>query len=51
MQEAWEKFKGGRWENEINVSNFIKQNYKPYMGNEEFLTPPTEKNKKNIESL
>ena len=46
MQEAWEKFKGGRWENEINVSNFIKQNYKPYMGNEEFLTPPTEKTKR-----
>ncbi len=46
MQEAWEKFKGGRWEKEINVSNFIKQNYKPYMGNEDFLTPPTEKTKR-----
>jgi len=46
MQEAWKEFKGGKWENEINVSNFIKANYQPYLGNEDFLTSPTEKTKK-----
>ena len=46
MQEAWKEFKGGKWENEINVSNFIKANYQPYLGNEDFLTSHTEKTKK-----
>lgn len=46
MQEAWKDFKGGRWEKEINVSNFIKANYQPYTGNEDFLAAPTEKTKR-----
>ena len=45
-EEAWKNFKGEKWKNEINVSNFIKSNYKPYTGDESFLTPPTDKTKR-----
>lgn len=42
----WRDFKEGTWCNEINVSDFIKNNYVEYTGNEEFLAGPTEKTKK-----
>ena len=44
--KEWRNFKEGTWCNEINVSDFIKNNYEAYTGNEEFLTGPTEKTKK-----
>ena len=40
---GWEGFAGGRWTSEINVRDFIQQNYTPYEGGEEFLAGPTEK--------
>ena len=40
---AWENFIEGTWCNEINVSDFIKLNYKKYDGDESFLARPTEK--------
>jgi len=43
MNEAWKNFKTGNWTKEIDVRNFIQQNYNPYEGNEEFLSDPTEK--------
>ena len=30
--QEWNGFEGGRWEKEINVSEFIRLNYTPYMG-------------------
>ena len=42
MQEAWTGFKGGRWQEEINVRDFIQKNYHPYSGDESFLAGPTE---------
>lgn len=42
----WRNFKEGNWTNEINVSNFIKLNYVPYTGGEDFLEKPTDKTKK-----
>ena len=42
----WRNFKEGSWCNEINVSDFIKNNYKPYKDGEEFLVGPTEKTKR-----
>jgi formate C-acetyltransferase len=42
----WRNFKEGTWNNEINVSDFIKKNYVSYDGNEEFLAPKTEKTNK-----
>ena len=42
----WDKFKGNTWKNEINVSDFIINNYKEYKGDESFLEGPTEKTNK-----
>ncbi len=38
-------FKGGIWTKEINVRDFIQNNYTPYLGNDEFLKPATEATK------
>ena len=43
---GWEEFKPGLWQKEINVRDFIQQNYTPYEGNESFLAPATERTKK-----
>lgn len=42
----WKNFKEGVWCNEINVSDFIQKNYKPYDGNEDFLVGTTQKTDK-----
>ena len=39
----WNGFKGGVWQNEINVRDFIQQNYRPYEGDDTFLAPATER--------
>ena len=44
--EEWKNFKKGIWCSEINVRDFIKNNYKPYLGDESFLVGPTEKTKR-----
>ena len=46
MREEWKNFNEGSWCNEINVSDFIKKNYVPYNGGEDFLVGPTEKTKR-----
>ena len=46
--DEWRGFKEGSWCYEIDVSNFIKKNYKPYTNGEKFLADPTEKTKKII---
>ena len=43
MREEWKGFKDGAWTKEINVSDFIKTNYKEYDGDESFLEGTTEK--------
>src|SRR6188508_1167898 len=43
---AWAGFKGGLWEREINVRDFIQQNYRPYEGDESFLKPATDRTQK-----
>ncbi|WP_200814952.1 formate C-acetyltransferase [Scatolibacter rhodanostii] len=40
---AWNGFKGGVWEKEIDVRNFIQRNYVPYNGDDSFLAGPTER--------
>ena len=42
MNNAWNGFKPGKWNDEINVRDFIQLNYKPYDGNEDFLVGPTD---------
>ncbi len=46
MIEEWKGFKKGLWCTEINVSNFIKLNYKAYNGNEDFLVTKSSKTAK-----
>src|SRR5215471_9449353 len=38
---AWAGFKPGLWQTEINVRDFIQQNYEPYHGDAAFLAPAT----------
>ena len=42
MRQEWASFRGGVWEKEINVRDFIQKNYTPYEGDESFLEGPTE---------
>ena len=39
----WTGFQTGLWQREINVRDFIQQNYTPYHGDESFLAGPTER--------
>src|SRR5215210_4049357 len=39
----WEGFEPGFWQKEINVRDFIQQNYEPYEGDGSFLAPATER--------
>ena len=39
----WKNFKGEVWKNEINVRDFIQQNYKEYTGDDSFLANATER--------
>ena len=41
-KEQWNGFKGRLWKEEINVRDFIQNNYKPYYGDESFLAEPTD---------
>ena len=45
MRKEWESFRGGIWEKEINVRDFIQKNYTPYLGDDSFLAGPTEDTK------
>lgn len=42
MFEQWIGFKGNKWQEEVNVRDFIQNNYEPYDGDEAFLADPTE---------
>ena len=41
-KEQWTGFEGRIWREEINVRDFIQNNYKPYDGDESFLADPTD---------
>ena len=42
MQNAWRGFRGTHWLDDVNVRDFIQNNYTPYDGDENFLEGPTE---------
>ena len=48
---AWEGFKGGAWQESINVRDFIQANYTPYEGDSSFLAPATERTAKLMDKL
>jgi len=41
--QPWSGFKGRAWQTDVNVRDFIQQNYTPYSGGDEFLTPATKR--------
>ena len=43
VKPPWDGFKPGLWQKEINVRDFIQQNYEPYEGDGSFLAPATER--------
>ena len=44
--KQYEGFKGDKWKNEIDVKQFILDNYTEYTGDDSFLASPTEKTKR-----
>jgi len=46
LSAPWQGFASGLWQKQINVRDFIQQNYRPYEGDESFLAPTTERTKK-----
>ncbi len=52
MQHAnWQGFKNGKWQNEINVQDFIKTNYSEYKGDSSFLEKATKRTSALMEKL
>lgn len=47
--DEWRDFNRGEWCYNIDVNEFIKMNYKPYTGGEEFLVGPTAKTKRILD--
>ena len=41
FQTAWRDFLGSKWTDEVNVRDFIQNNYTQYDGDESFLAAPT----------
>lgn len=47
----WSDFKKGKWEQEIDVRDFIQNNYTPYEEDESFLEGPTDRTKELFEKF
>ena len=45
MRSEWTGFVGGKWEEQVDVRDFIQKNYTPYEGDDSFLCGPTEATK------
>ncbi len=42
MRTEWRGFKGNKWQSEVNLRDFIQNNYTSYDGDETFLAEPTQ---------
>ncbi len=49
--KEWQGFNPGRYENEIDVADFIRNNYTPYDGDASFLASSTPRTKKIMEKV
>lgn len=49
--KEWNNFVGEKWREHVNVSDFIKENYKEYTGDESFLEGPSENTNSVMEAL
>ena len=50
-EPGWAGFNIGLWQSEINVRDFIQQNYEQYEGDDSFLAPATDRTKKIWDQL
>ena len=51
QKEEWNGFEGRLWKEEVNVRDFIQNNYTPYDGDEKFLAGPTAATQKLFDEL
>ena len=51
MKEQWQGFKGTKWLDEVDVRDFIQNNYTPYDGDESFLVGPSKATEKLWDEL
>lgn len=51
MRTEWRGFKGNNWKSEVNVRDFIQNNYTSYDGDESFLVKPTKATEELWETL
>ncbi len=47
----WHGFKPGRWQQHVDVRDFVQRNYTPYDGDEGFLRPPTPRTERLLAKL
>lgn len=45
IYKNWDGFTGGKWQEEINVRDFIQKNYREYTGDDSFLSGATKRTK------
>jgi formate C-acetyltransferase len=50
-KHSWNGFRTGLWQKEINVRDFIQQNYEPYEGDQSFLASATGRTTKILDRL
>ena len=50
-QNPWEGFSEGAWRTEVNVRDFINQNYTPYVGDDTVLAGATTRTKAMWETV
>ncbi len=51
QKEEWNGFEGRKWRDEVNVRDFIQNNYTPYEGDNSFLAGPTSATNKLFDEL
>ena len=51
MKEQWQGFKGTKWQDEVDVRDFIQNNYTSYDGDESFLVGPSKATEKLWDEL
>lgn len=51
MKEQWQGFKGTKWQDEVDVRDFIQNNYTPYDGDGSFLVGPSKATEKLWDEL
>ena len=51
FEKEWEGFEGEYWRTQIDVRDFIQNNYTPYLGDESFLANKTPRTQRVLDAL